>query len=135
MELDIFHQRKYYCSSCLERHSKSTGKITYLHQMLGAVLVHPDIKQAIPFCPEATIKQDGSDKNDCKQNACKRSLAAFRKDHPRLKIIVTEDGLSSNPPQIKDLISYDMSFILRAKPGDHKHLLSSTISQGPFAPN
>jgi len=117
-----FSSEKVHCECCLERHSKATGKITYLHQMLGAVLVHPDIKQVIPFCPEAIIKQDGSDKNDCERNACKRFLAAFRKDHPRLKIIVTEDGLSSNAPHIKDLISYDMSFILGAKPGDHKHL-------------
>jgi hypothetical protein len=117
-----FSSEKVHCESCLERHSKATGKITYLHQMLGAVLVHPDIKQVIPLCPEAIIKQDGSDKNDCERNACKRFLAAFRKDHPRLKIIVTEDGLSSNAPHIKDLISYSMSFILGAKPGDHKHL-------------
>lgn len=111
-----------HCNSCLEKHSKKSGTTTYQHQMLAAVLIHPDQKQVIPLCPEAIVKQDGSTKNDCERNACGRILEQIRKDHPRLNIIITEDGLASNAPHIADLEKFGMSYILGAKPGDHKHL-------------
>jgi hypothetical protein len=90
--------------------------------MLGAVIIHPDQKVVIPLCPEPIIKQDGETKNDCERNACARILGKIKKDHPRLNLIVTEDGLSSNAPHIRDLKKHGMSFILGAKPGDHKFL-------------
>lgn len=111
-----------HCSSCLEKHHKQSGKTTYYHQMLGAVVIHPDQKVVIPLCPEPIIKQDGETKNDCERNACRRILEKIREDHPRLPIIITEDGLSSNAPHIRDLKQFRMSFILGAKPGDHKFL-------------
>lgn len=110
------------CACCLEKQSKKDGSTTFYHQLLGAVLIHPDLKVVIPLCPEPIVKQDGSQKNDCERNACKRLLEQIRKDHDHLKIIVTEDGLSSNAPHIRDLLAHKMSFILGAKPGDHKHL-------------
>jgi hypothetical protein len=48
----------------------------------------------------------------------------LRKDHPKLKIIITEDGLASNGPHIKLLNSLNMSYILGAKPKDHTHLFN-----------
>ena len=66
--------------------------------MLTAVLVHPDVKEVIPFVPEPIIKQDGEKKNDCERNAAKRFLEKFRKEHPHLRVIVLEDALSSNGP-------------------------------------
>ena len=43
-------------------------------------------------------------------------------EHPRLPLIVVEDGLASNAPHIRKLLSLDMHFILGAKPGDHAFL-------------
>lgn len=117
-----FSSNKVHCASCLEKHHKKTDTITFHHQMLGAVLIHPDKKIVIPLCPEPIIKQDGQKKNDCERNACRRILGWIRKEHPRLKIIITEDGLASNAPHIRDLKQQGMSFILGAKPGDHKFL-------------
>ncbi len=117
-----FSSDKIHCSSCLEKHHKKTNTVSYSHQMLGAVLIHPDKKQVVPLCPEPIIKQDGESKNDCERNACRRILKKIRSDHPRLGLIITEDGLASNAPHIKDLKKYGMSFILGAKPGDHKFL-------------
>jgi len=62
--------------------------------MLGAVLVHPDRKEVIPFAPEPHERR-GSHKNDCERNAAKRLLNDFRREHLHLKIIITEEGLSS----------------------------------------
>ena len=81
--------------------------------MLGAVIVHPDEKVVIPFAPEAIIKEDGQKKNDCERNAAKRLIPKIRKDHPRLPMIVLEDGLASNAPHIKLLQKYNMRFMLQ----------------------
>ena len=69
-------------------------------------------------------RQDGSTQNDCGRNAAKRLFANLRREHPHLKIIVTEDGLSANTPHIKELMAHDLRYILSAKPGDHGFLFS-----------
>ena len=116
-----FSSEQIHCSSCLEKKSRN-GKIAYSHQMLGAVLVHPDRKEVIPLCPEPIIKQDGDTKNDCERNASRRFLAHFRREHPKLPVIVVEDALSSNAPHLADLHDYNMRFIIGIKPGSHAFL-------------
>jgi len=65
-----------HCESCLERQHRD-GSITYSHQMLGAVIVHPEHKTVIPLAPEPIIKQDGVKKNDCERNAAKRLFEKY----------------------------------------------------------
>ncbi len=93
-----FSSKKVHCEACLQRKNKKTGEITYFHQMIGGAIVHPDFKTVVPFMPEAIIKQDGENKNDCERNAVKRFLLKVRQDHPDLPLIITEDGLSPNAP-------------------------------------
>jgi hypothetical protein len=116
-----FSSTKVHCPSCLEKHHRD-GSITYSHQMLGAALIHPDRREVIPLMPEAIIKHDGTEKNDCERNAAKRFIAKLRQDHPHLKFIVTEDGLSSNAPHIDTLHDYGCHYILGVKEGDHAYL-------------
>lgn len=118
-----FSSQKIHCSLCQVKEHKS-GVVTYEHQMLGAVIVHPDLKEVIPLAPEPIHKQDGSTKNDCERNAARRLLAKIRREHPHLKLIVVEDGLASNGPHLRDLIEYNMRFILGVKPGDHAFLFA-----------
>ena len=110
-----------HCESC-EVKEHNDGTVTYQHQMLGAVIVHPDIKEVIPLAPEPIQKQDGATKNDCERNAAKRLLPKIRQQHPHLKFIVIEDGLASNGPHVRDLLDNGMHFILGVKPGDHAFL-------------
>ena len=117
-----FSSQAIHCDSCLEKVNKKTGEVTYQHQMLGAVLVHPDHREVLPIAPEPIQKQDGTTKNDCERNAAKRLLGQIRKEHPRLKLIVVEDGLASNAPHIRELMGHGMHFILGVKPGDHQFL-------------
>jgi hypothetical protein len=124
---EYFSSKKVHCPSCMQRKNKSTDEITYYHQMLGAVLVHPDQKQVIPFAPEPIIKQDGDNKNDCERNAAKRLLTKIRRDHPHLKLIVVEDALASNAPHVRLLKQLHMHFILGVKPADHEHLFEEVI--------
>ncbi len=118
-----FSSETIHCSCCLEKKSRN-GKVAYSHQMLGAALVHPDLKEVIPLCPEPIIKQDGDTKNDCERNASRRFLAHFRREHPKLPVIVVEDALSANAPHLADLREYDLRFIIGIKPGSHAHLFA-----------
>jgi len=116
-----FSSTKVHCSSCLVNHHRS-GSTTYQHQLLGASLVHPDLKEVIPLAPEPIINQDGHSKNDCERNATRRWLQHFRREHPRLPVIVVEDDLSANAPHLGDLHAYGMHYIISVKPGDHGFL-------------
>jgi hypothetical protein len=116
-----FSSQQIHCASCLEMHHRN-GTVTYHHQMLSAALVHPDKREVIPLMPEPIIKQDGADKNDCERNAAKRLIAKLRQDHPHLKVIVTEDSLSSNAPHIEVLQDHHLHSILGVKEGDHAYL-------------
>jgi hypothetical protein len=116
-----FSSNDIHCDSCLEKHHRN-GTVTYSHQLLGAALIHPDKREVIALMPEPIVKQDGTEKNDGERNAAKRFVTKFRQDHPHLKVIVTEDSLSSNAPHIETLHDHDMRYILGVKEGDHTFL-------------
>ena len=118
-----FSSSKVHCPSCLEKHHRGGG-VTYSHQLLGATLVHPDLKEVIPLAPEPIINQDGHTKNDCERNATRRWLKRFRQEHPHLPVIVVEDGLSANAPHLEDLRDANAHYIIGVKPGDHTFLFA-----------
>jgi hypothetical protein len=118
---EYFSSKTIHCASCLHRVHRN-GSITYAHQMLGAAIIHPDMRAVIPLMPEPIVRHDGTSKNDCERNAAKRFVAKLRQDHPHLKFIVTEDSLSSNAPHIETLQHYALPYILGVKEGDHTFL-------------
>ena len=113
------------CKHCLIR--EKNGKEQYYHQVVAAVLVHPVTRQVVPLAVEPIIRSDGNAKNDCERNATSRLLARLRRQHPKLNILVIEDGLASNAPHIADLKKHKMHFLLGAKPGDHQYLYEQVI--------
>ncbi len=116
-----FSSYKLKCPGCLTKKTKKKD-VRYEHQILQAVMVCPGQKQVIPLAPEQIRNSDGTKKQDCEINAGKRILSRIRKDHPKLKIIITADGLYSKQPFIDKLLENRMSYILVAKPADHKIL-------------
>ena len=120
----FFSSEKLCSPFCLQRTSSKTGKTTYHLQMMGAALVHPELKEVIPLIPEIISRQDGDTKNDCELNAGRRSLTAFRTEHPHLQIIVTQDAISPNGPYILFLKGLGYHFILTVKEADHAHLFA-----------
>jgi hypothetical protein len=118
---NYYSSSKIHCPSCLEKRHRGGG-FTYYHQLLGATLVHPDLKEVIPLAPEPIINQDGHTKNDCERNATRRWLTRFRREHPHLPVIVVEDGLSANAPHLDDLRAAGLHYIIGVKPGDHVFL-------------
>ncbi|MBL6982468.1 MAG: transposase [Anaerolineales bacterium] len=121
-----FSSKQIHCLNCLVKKLRN-GEILYHHQMLGAAIVHPNLRTVIPLMPEAIIKQDGVKKNDCERNAAKRFFEKLRQDHPHLPLIVTEDALSSNAPHIQELKKHNLRFILGAKESDHAFLFEQAV--------
>jgi DDE family transposase len=122
-----FSSPQIHCASCLERHHRN-GTITYSHQMLGAALIHPDRRAVIPLMPEPIVKHEGTEKNDCEREAAKRLIVQLRQDHPHLRVIVTEDSLSSNAPHIQVLQEHRVHYILGVKEGDHAYLFAQVAA-------
>ena len=117
---EYFSSENIHCPHCLFKESKGIKR--YYHQILQSVIVHPDMRQVIPLSPEQISNRDGTKKQDCEINAGKRVVDNIRKTYPKLKIIITADDLYSKQPFIDELKKAKMSFILVAKPSDHKLL-------------
>lgn len=116
-----FSSKTIHCASCLRKVHRN-GSVTYAHQMLGAAIIHPDVREVMPIMPEPIVKHDGTAKNDGERHAAKRFVATLRQEHPHLKFIVTEDSLSSNAPHIETLQAHGLRYILGVKAGDHTAL-------------
>jgi hypothetical protein len=116
-----FSSEKIHCPHCLFKTS-SKGKVRYHHQILQAVIARPGLRQVIPLAPEPIRNEDGTEKQDCEINAGKRIIKKIRQDHPKLKIIIGGDSLYSKQPFIRELEKVGMSYVLVAKPADHKVL-------------
>lgn len=117
----IFSSEKIHCPHCLHKTS-AKGKVRYQHQVLQVVIAHPDHRQVIPLAPEPIRNEDGKEKQDCEINAGKRIIQKIRQNHPKLKIIIGGDDLYSKQPFIEELEKAGMSYVLVAKPSDHKVL-------------
>lgn len=116
-----FSSEKVHCRNCCEKTHRN-GTKTYYHQLLGAVLVHPQQRVVIPLAPEPIVKGDGQTKNDCERNAAKRLLKDLRREHPHLKVLIVEDALAANFPHLSLLDSLKMPYVIGVKPGDHAYL-------------
>lgn len=117
----VFSSNSIHCENCCQKRHRD-GTISYYHQLMSAVIAHPDLRTVLPFCPEPIIKMDGSSKNDCERNASERLYRHIRREHPHLKLIVTEDALGSNGPHIRLLKELNMRFIIVVKPDGNKFL-------------
>lgn len=111
----LFSSNEIHCDNCCKKQHKD-GTKTYYHQMLGAIVVHPDQREVFPLCPEPISKSDGSSKNDCEQNAMKRLLTDFQREHPHLKVIFTEDALSAKGPYLQRIREIGAHFIVSVNP-------------------
>ncbi len=63
-----FYSDQVHCEQCCETHHRD-GRVSYYHQLLGAVLVHPDQRAVLPLAPEPLLRADGVAKNDCERTA------------------------------------------------------------------
>lgn len=59
-----FSSHEIHCDNCCVKNHRD-GTKTYYHQMLSAVIVHPNYRQVFPMMLEPIQKKDGIKKNDC----------------------------------------------------------------------
>ena len=118
---EIFNSEKVHCKNCCQKKHQD-GRVTYHHQILGAVLAHPGLSQVIPLCPEPITKQDGATKNDCERNAFHRFLCDLKREHCQLKLTICSDALSSNASHIRELKSLNYDFLIVVKSEGNKSL-------------
>ena len=116
-----FASSSIHCPHCCQRHHQN-GQVGYYHQLLAAVLVHPDQKQVLPLFPEAITHQDGANKNDCELNASKRLIKQLRDAFPNWPIRVVEDSLFANGPHINLLKELKIGYIISVKPSGQESL-------------
>ncbi len=116
-----FSSHEVHCENCCVKNHRD-GTKTYYHQMLSAVIVHPNYRSVFPLMLEPIQKKDGLKKNDCEHSALKRMLVNLRKAHPHLKLIVTLDGLYADGVIIKLLKQLDIRYIISANEKDLKYL-------------
>lgn len=117
-----FSSKEIHCEQCCTKTTKN-GDIIYYHQMLGAVLVHPEKRNVIPIGAEPILKQDGAKKNDCEINASKRLLPYIKNAFPGMKLVLTLDALFGNAPHINIINSMEYKFIITVK-ANNKHIFN-----------
>ncbi len=122
--VEHFSSPKIHCKHCLEKKHRN-GETTYHHQMLSAVMVHPDKREVFPIGCEPIIKADGDTKNDCERNAAKRLISYLKANYQEEDFLITEDALYSNGPHIKEFADSKFSFIVGIKPAGNQSLFNS----------
>jgi hypothetical protein len=121
------------CDNCCTKTDDLGNTVSFYHQLLCAVIVHPDKKQVITIAAEPIIREHNQTKNDCERNASKRLLRYIKEAYPDLSFIILEDGLASNAPHINLLKELDFLYIIGVKEGDHEYLFSEvqrSLSEG-----
>ena len=58
-----FSSDEIHCNQCCNKKHRD-GRVSYYHQLLGALLVNPDYNEVFPLAPEPFMRQDGKTKND-----------------------------------------------------------------------
>lgn len=123
----LYSSSKISCPECCNKQHRN-GDVSYYHQLLASVIVHPDKPTVLPLFPEAITRRDGANKNDCEHNASQRLLPDLHKAFPRLDMMVLQDALACNGPHIKTLKTEGFSYIITAKPRVNSLLLNTVVS-------
>jgi hypothetical protein len=118
---EYFHSEAVECAGCLHR-KRSDGRVESYHQILQPALVHPGLREVLPLGPEFIRRQDGATKQDCETNAGKRAIRRIRREYRQLPIILVADSLYSTTPMVREILKLRYSYLLVAKPEDHKSL-------------
>lgn len=118
---EYFRSEKRGCPHCQEYRHRD-GRVEHAHQVLATTLAHPTAKRPIPLLLEEIRREDGSEKQDCEFNAARRLIPKLTRAHPHLDLIYVGDGLFSKLPMVELIRDSRSSYILVAKPTDHKTL-------------
>ena len=118
---EYYRSKQISCPCCSTR-THQNGQVSYHHQALLPVIVSPQQKAVISLPPEFITPQDGSEKQDCEQNAAKRWIerhAALFKDQA---VTLLGDDLYSHQPTCQHCLDHTFNFIFVCLPQSHSAL-------------
>lgn len=116
-----FVSKKIHCKNCSVKEHKN-GTKTYFHTAITPVFVAPGKKQVISLAPEFITPQDGHQKQDCENAACKRWIKENASKYKHLGITVLGDDLYCKHPICSLILEHELDFILVCKPDSHQTL-------------
>jgi hypothetical protein len=115
-----FSSQRIHCDNCtVHRHGEQTR---YSHAAITPVVVAPGQSAVIPLEPEFILPQDGSEKQDCEQQAVKRWLARNAGQFAPWSVTILTDDLHSRQPFCALLLQHQCNFILTCKSDSHPTL-------------
>lgn len=109
-------------NNCLIRKHRD-GKISYYKYVLECKLVVGNIVVSLDseFIENEKMLTD-KQKQDCKTNAFKKIIKRIKKNYPKLKFLITGDGLYATTPIIKLCKKYNWNYIFNLKPDRLKEI-------------
>lgn len=116
-----FVSKTIHCEHCMTKKHKD-GSITYHHNSLCGVIVHPAMSEVLVIATEEIEKQDGKRKNDHELQAAQRLLPTLRKAIGTRSAIIGGDALFANAPCIRLLRSYGFNYLLNVKEGSQGYI-------------
>lgn len=113
--------KKVHCKNCYVKEHKN-GTKTYSHTVITPVFVAPGNDKVISLAPEFITPQDGHNKQDSENAACKRWLNEYAPKYKHLGITVMGDDLYCKQPICTLILEHELDFILVCKPDSHQTL-------------
>lgn len=120
--LHYFQSEKISCDACQHAHHEKTGKTSYFHSLVSAVLVHPDSPHVLPLIPSFVEPQVGHEKQDCEREATKRWCYGLGAAYAAKGVTLLGDDLYSCQSIVESVVQQGFHFIFVAKPTSHKTL-------------
>ena len=109
-----------HCQHC---NTKQYGDTThYSHNVIAPVLLSPEHEFVLPLEPEFIWPQDGSEKQDCEQNAIKRWILRNSNRFNPFSATIMGDDLHGHYPTCKLCLDHKLNFIFVCKPESHHAL-------------
>ena len=124
----FFSSSKIHCQNCTRQ--EHDGHVHYGHSMVAPALVAPHSSNVFSLEPEFVLPQDGSEKQDCEQNATRRHAPVglpewLSRNAARLgaeQVTFLGDDLYCKQPFCEQVMALQSHFILICKPDSHETL-------------
>ena len=112
-----------YTVCCEHCNRKQKGEQTLCtHNVIAPVIVAPGRSDVVSLEPEFIWPQDGSEKEDCEQNAIKRWVERNHQRFAPYSLTILADDLHSRQPTCALLLEKKINFILVCKESSHPAL-------------
>jgi hypothetical protein len=108
------------CANCSPR--PQGDQVRYTHSVLAPVLVAPHSERVLSLEPEFIWPQDGSEKQDCEQNALKRWLKRHQHRFAPYTVTILADDLHSKQPTCELCLAHNFNFLFVCLPDSHPTL-------------